>query len=372
MMLLPTLLLLAIPTASPIPATPAAALQQTQDAERVLHLTGSFPPGALGDLLQGLGADAGLQVAVPAKSASTWPDWADTEAWSQAAPWDAWKSDVKLQWSTDKAVARNAHRRLAILAHSQGRPEDTWAHVKHLSPAGAANLLPLLVGGMDSTQMPALIEPILPPVPVYDMATWTELPPLREYRLEGLRIGETTFTIAVQVPAEGVELRFVHESGPALNLRVRIPAPHNRTKRIEYVDWTRMESDDGMNPIHSITLVPGSEDLVLWARCMPRRLPWPKAKAGAAFPRDRNIELRTTATDPELPRLKAFAQAAADLLSVAVSTSTASLIHGAKSGPTPLRIDLAPSDFQAPKLASVISQIESQGGPLPAVSGPSK
>lgn len=371
-MLLPTLLLLALPTTSLVPAPPLSTPQEKPAAGLALTLKGSFPPGAIGDLFHGLESDAGLQVTVPATAESPWPGWADIEAWSQPAPWDAWAADVKLQASEDKAAASQAHRRLAILAHSQNRPEDTWAHVRKLSPEDAASLLPLLVAGIDSTQMPDLIEPILPPVPSYDLSTWTELPPLREYRLEGLRIGETTFTLAVQVPAEGVEVRFVHESGPALDLRVRIPAPIDRNKRIEYVDWTRMETDEGVNPIHNITLAPGSDDLVLWARCMYRRIPWPQAKASSSYPRDRDIELRTTAADPELPRLKAFTRAAAELLGVAVTTSTAAAVHGAKSGPTPLRINLGPGEFQGPKLASVISQIEAQGAPKPVASGPSK
>ena len=372
MMLLPTLLLLALPATPPAIAPAVIRPQESLDAGQALNLKGSFPPGAIGDLFGDLTADAGLQVTLPGRAESPWPRWADTEAWSQSTPWDAWVADVQLLSSKNKLAASQAHRRLAILAHSQNRPEDTWAHVQQLSKGDAASLLPLLVAGMDSTQPPDLIEPILPPVPSYDLSTWTELPPLREYRLEGLRIGETTFTLAVQVPAEGVEVRFVHESGPALDLRVRIPAPIDRTKRIEYVDWTRMETDEGVNPIHNITLVPGSDDLVLWARCMRRRLPWPKVQAASAFPKDRNIELRTIASDPELPRLEAFTEAAAKLLGVSVKTSTTAVIHGSKSGPTPLRIDLAPGEFQGPKFASIISQIASQSAPKPVLAGPGK
>ncbi len=346
--------LLAGPLQTPAPA--ALPTTEFQAATPGLILRGSLPPGPVSELLADLSSEAGLHIG--SAEQTPWPAWSDHEAWTRDQPWQHWL-DCLADTETPAAFATTVSH-LATLAHSQNRPEDTWSYLQRLPVADAARLLPTLVAGITvgATAAPAILEPILPPLPIYDAATWRELPPLREYRIEGLQIDQTTFTLSVQVPPEGVEVRFIHESGPSLELRVRIPVPANRTKRIEYVDWTRAEVEEGVNPVHTITLEPGSEDLVLWARCMPRRLPWPHVKSGASFPLDRDIELTTTATDPSLPRLRAMARATAKLLNTRVTVTTDGLGSEPSSGRAPLRIDLSPSEFREAKLVSILSQIE--------------
>jgi len=353
--------LLASPLQAPPTRAPVSATLQDQAPKLVLR--GSFPPGPVGTLLAELQSEVGLPS--PKATPSPWPAWDDHDAWSLDKPWQLWLDSIALPEGKDASA--EALKRLAKLAHSQSRSEDTWAYLQNLSAADVASLLPSLIAnlGPDAMEAPFIIEPILPPIPVYDVATWRQLPPLREYRVEGLRIGQTTFTLAVQVPPEGVEVRFLHESGPELDLRVRIPAPANRTKRIEYVNWTRVESKVGINPVHTITLTPGSEELVLWARCMPRRLPWPKLAQGVGFPTDRSIEFTTTSDDASLPRLQAMARTFATLLDIDVAVSTNTPATLASSGRAPLRIDLAPSEFREVKIASLLSQMERNFAQLP-------
>ena len=254
---------------------------------------------------------------------------------------------------------------LAELSRLHGRHADTWAHLARLDAGHLQEALGGLITNLDPVGVigdAPLLVPLLPPIPDYDPATWEGLPPLREYTAKGLTITRggdddpdrifepTVFDMTVSVPREGVEVKLQHVSGPPLSLRVKVPVPPHMERSIEYLDWDRQ---DDLPEYHELTLAPSEEERVIWVRCLAQDEPWPRLPGGAGFPADRELVVRTTADDPGLAQLTAFAEALDQLLPNDVRLDT-----GSEPLSRDLVLDLSPGPRRLDKLRGIISQVE--------------
>jgi hypothetical protein len=375
-MLLLTLLLSLVPiplpaqSPGPSPDTPAPAGQV--EPGLVLEL----PPGPVARTLAAPGAAEALAEhrarRAEQRAAGHLPAaWAGLPSWTPGPGLTAWDDTLGWWWwhgllADERAelafVQRPVAYDLAQVARAQGRDLDVWRHLADLPVGDLQDALQVLLLGHDPALQPdgpLLVSPLLPPEPEWDRATWQGLPPLRAYVAQGLRVGTTTLTLSVEVPPEGVEVRLRHEAGPALELDVHLAVPPDREKSLEYVDWERI---DDPPQAHRVRLVPGGEEVILWARCLPQDLPWPRLSPGVAFPTERSIRLETTPDDPAAAQLAQLAAVLDDLLPTAVSLSTEPHTPAAPPGTlrAPLVIDLRPGPRRLDKLRAILSQVEAQ------------
>lgn len=336
--------------------------------------TYQLPPGPVADRLAAPEAAEELAAHRAAlaelREASQGPaTWAAISAWDSPARITAWKDDRAWRWWHDlltsmdaepAAGMRSNHYWLAQLARAQGRDDDTWTHLAQLEVGELHDALEVLIPGHEGP-LPQhgtlVLSPLLPPIPTYDPLTWEGLPPLREYVVENLRLGETTLDLTVSVPREGVEVRLVHRSGPALDLAVHIPTPPDRKSSLQYVDWERIEEPPFA---HAIRLEPGAEDSILWSRCMPTNQAWPTLTGSAPFPPGRTLVIETTENDTALGQLTSFAEVLDELLDnqVLLRTSSGPVAGEPEPGLTTLRIDLRPGPRRLGKLQAILSQVE--------------
>ncbi|MDF1798057.1 MAG: hypothetical protein P1V81_02690 [Planctomycetota bacterium] len=355
-----TALLLCFPTA------PCAA-PLDEPAPRPTY---KLPPGPVADRLASPGAAEALAAHRARKAAGeVGPAWAGLGIWSSPAGVGAWEGDSNwtlwrdLLAHTSDAPAEHArpnHFWLAQIARAQGRDDDAWTHLAELELGDLHDALEVLIpnhAGPLPSDGPLLLSPMLPPVPVFDPLTWEGLPPLREYVVEGLRLGPTTLDLTVSVPREGVEVRLAHRSGPPLTLAVHIPTPSDRESSLQYVDWERIDEPPFA---HAIQLLPGAEESILWSRCMPSDQPWPQRSTNAPFPPGRDLVVETTPDDPALAQLTSFAKVLDELLDNQVRLRTVSEPGTSEEEPglTALRIDLRPGPKRLDKLRAILSQVE--------------
>ena len=351
--LLPLLLVAAqdpAPTGAPAPA----------EAPSELRLV--LPPGPVADLLASPEAPA-QRAAHRARQAeraaadghlaarTELPAWetGGLTAWEDDSPWRWWRE----LWTDEVAdEGRPSAFWLARVARAQGRHADVWTHLADLDAGQLQDALEVLVPGVvrNPGDPTPLMVPLLPPVPVHDPATWEGLPPLREYTARGVRLGETTFDMTVSVPGEGVEVKLEHVAGPPLRLRLRVPVPPTYERTLEYLDWERL---DELPEHHELLLAPADEERVVWVRCLPQDEPWPRLAAGAGFPTDRELVVRTTADDPALAQVAAFVAAVDALLPNPVRLDTDPAPPGRD-----LVLDLSPGPRRLDKLRAIVGQVE--------------
>lgn len=252
--------------------------------------TVQLPPGAAADAWAVIGAErapGGPLVLEP------WPPWQAPEdgardPWSSGPPWRRWVELVRAEAAGPPAPARRAA--LALLARTQGRDADAWAHWSSLAadPALAAALLPAFLPGVPpGTDLAALapgvlLAPSLPP-PRAELAPQVLTLGGWSMELAPLRIGATEVRLRVALEADGVEVDLVHLAGPPVHARVLPPLPAGAELTAVYVDWIRRETPAGAHEVH---VTPEDPEHALWARFRPGQPGWPEVlpDAGAAFP----------------------------------------------------------------------------------------
>lgn len=253
-----------------------------------------------------------------------WPSWempndGERDAWSAGPPWRRWVELVRAEAAGPTDPARRAA--LTLLARTQERSEDAWAHWSSLasSPALAAALLPVLLPGVPpgsdlaALEPGVLLAPSLPPPRPADTAT-----PIGPWAMEigPLGIGEARVRVRVALEADGVEVDVVHLAGPTVSVRVLPPLPANAELTTVYVDWVRREKAAGA---HEILVTPEDPEHALWARFRPELPTWPEpspadggtfpGRAGFAFVLDPDL-------GPATERCLGFGEALAELFEV--------------------------------------------------------
>lgn len=198
------------------------------------------------------------------------------------ATWKAWRGALERALEADDTAART---RLALVALEQGRHVDAWRHFEHCAsdPALLAALLPRFVPGVErGTPLAhggraapladgALLRPALPPPLAHVPGTDPRFA-RRVIALGGIVVGAATISLQVAVEGEGVQVELAHESGGAARVRIVIPRAEEYGVSAEYVDWLKQET---LGAPLEVTLAPGEEPHVLFARFEPRDPRWP-------------------------------------------------------------------------------------------------
>lgn len=336
--------------AAALSASPSAALGQEGAAAFVLEL----PPGPAARAWAGVGPDTvpaslsqGLNALIAAAAASEpSPErpHPDGELWSHAATWGLWAERVdfvrsRLLAAQDPASVgaprdtklSSARADLALLAGSQGRSHDAWAHFAALtdSPEHAARVAPCLIPGvpLDATIGPGgapapltdgvLLRPITPEYPADDPARDRAL---RSAKIKGLPVADSAVEALLGVDSMGVEFTLELASGSTVEVRGQLPEPAGHTIRYEYLDWTKVET---MGSPQTVRLLPGDEEPhVLYGRTDPAPWPWPTGRPGhlAATLEQGGLWLVLDPADPEHALWTAAAKACGELLGVPAGT----------------------------------------------------
>ena len=120
-------------------------------------------------------------------------------------------------------------------------------------PVGPGGIpLPLPVG--------VTLRPAIPPQLADDPASSLRM---RRSSVQGLRIGQATIDFVITIEPSGVQVDLKHRSGPAVEVKVILPAPPGQQIRIKYVDWIRVEHPEA--PLR-VELLPGEEEHNLFGR----------------------------------------------------------------------------------------------------------
>ncbi len=332
--------------AAALSASSSVALGQEEAGTFALEL----PPGPAARAWAGVGPDTipatlspGLTALAALAAGSERPPEAPKsqgELWSQAATWELWAERVdfvrsRLTAAQDPASVgaprdselSSARADLALLAGSQGRSRDAWAHFGALtdSPEFAARVAPCLIPGVSLDApigpggVPAplidgvLLRPITPEYPANDPAM--DRAP-RSARVQGLPVAGSALGALLSVDALGVEFTFELSSGSTVEVRGQLPEPADHSIRYEYLDWTKVDS---IGIPQTVRLLPGDEEPhVLYGRIETAPWPWPAGRPGhlAATLEQGGLWLVLDPADPEHAVWSAAAKACGDLLGV--------------------------------------------------------
>lgn len=283
------------------------------------------------------------------------------------ATWKAWRGALERALQADDTSAR---ARLALVALEQGRHADAWRHFGHCAsdPALLAALLPRFLPGVErGTPLArggraepladgALLHPALPP-PLAPVPGTDPRFARRVIALGGVVVGAATIALQVAVEGEGVQVELTHESGGTAHVRIVIPRAEEYGVSAEYVDWLKQETVGA--PLE-VTLAPGEEPHVLFARFEPRDPRWPTslpADVPAAI-EEHGLVLVGPADEPRNAAERGI------LARIAAELSQPSLglvcrLRGAdESAAGGVAVDLRDSAGRAEKLAWLVSAIE--------------
>ncbi|HVS10517.1 MAG TPA: hypothetical protein VMS76_11635 [Planctomycetota bacterium] len=269
------------------------------------------------------------------------PPEAGAAAWSTSAPWLAWAELAREEAGAAEADARR-RARLALVAWSQRRSDDAWEHLAHTTadPGWMAAALPYLLPGVPLELLPpreplelalpdgVTLAPALPPPdrPAREVLLQTGRPANGSMRISGLRIGSAQVAIGVSVQYDGVQVDLEHLGGGPARLALVVPEPPDFEIASLYVDWTPRERAGG--PLQ-LALEPGAPTLSVFGRFRPRRLPWPMTlpERPSTALAESGLRLVLAPSDPDAPRLRAFARALSVLLASEVAVETLDPAH---------------------------------------------
>ena len=280
-MLSPWLLTLAVALPCPpgSPFSPGAPARQDAANRPAVEL----PDGDAARAWAGVGADT---VPAPLPDGLAALDAAD--AWTRPATWERWGELVAAE-----AGAREAdpERRagLFLLALRHGRTRDAWAHFARLggSPEWTARMLALALPGVPAgTELGpggvvrgladgSVLRPQLPPRTGDPFAPGIEW---RSASVRGVRIGEATVDVTVQIEGDGVQVDLLHVGGGPAKVAVLLPEPEGYRIHVEYNDWFRQ---DTLREPLLVELEPGAEEVSLFGRLRERSVQFPSDHSGA-------------------------------------------------------------------------------------------
>jgi len=238
-------------------------------------------------LPDGAAAKAWAQVSADTPPAAL--DWGAAGAptlasWEAGATWSAWSQALASAAREPNDVTARA--RLCLLAKSQGRDQDAWRHFAALvaEPSHAAAAASYLFPGvpLDSELQAGGLPPALPDGTILTPS----VPPLaadapsplvlRSMHFDGVRVGEATLGLDLEVSNSGVEVTVRHLSGGAALVGVLMPRVEGFPFYVEYIDW--MRQDELGEPL-VIEVQPGDEEHAFFARfreeraTVPTRIP---------------------------------------------------------------------------------------------------
>lgn len=298
----------------------------------------------------------------PATLPADWAALLEDEPFRAPATWVRWSQALQAAVEGD-AGARTL---LGLLAAAADQPDEAWAHAAALSdhPAWCAALVPRLFPGvpldaplgaggeLGRLASGTLLRPIAPPNDP-ELPLWALAPTQASYG--GLRIGEGTLDLVLEVQPAGVEWTLTHTGGPEVRVRTRLPAVRQHDLRTEYLDFIRQEDLRGLREL-SLS-AEDEEPRVLYGRHLPRELDLPAAPAAdAPLPQRLAEEGMLWVVTGEAPDAAAAATALAELLGLPIEVATTDTEAGRR---TVVRLS-SEAPVRRLQLASLRSSVEAR------------
>ncbi len=337
------------------------------------------PAGAVSDRIALLGPAQVPAVLPRAQEAVDWLDPATFERWRAALAIANARANPDSA-TEDLAVGARARADLALLALAQDRAADAWDHFTRaaIDPAVAAALLPRFLPGIPvgadlgagglGGPLPDGVE-LAPATPPNTRAIERGRIERRAMRVRGLRVGDAVLGLRIAVEPEGVQIDVEHISGGPARVAVKLPTEPGFGFANEYVDWFQAEK---RGVAHVLEIRPGDEEHTLYGRFEPReevpRIALPVAAPAA-------VELGGIAIRPE-PGAEGRARAGALARALGGAplalkarivetgghagntTGPGSEAGAAKSGWSPILVDLADPRTSAAKVAALCGALE--------------